>query len=473
MKFFQPKGLSIALPFAALAIFLVLSPHSTGAALQAPAAGAGGQAVGAPAGAPVAPGQGPGPGGAPGAPGGRGGAGGGRGAGAPPLGDGPWDVGEGENRVHVTVITKGLDHPWGMAILPNGDMLVTERAGRLRVIRKGVLDPTPISGLPQIRVLSLGGLLDIALHPNYAQNHLIYLAYSKPGDPDPTNSTLAVFRAKWDGGDALTEGKDIFLAEPHFGARGTAPRGCCGQGPSDGNSYGSRLAFDRAGFLYVTSGDRNYGEVAQDPSMDLGKILRLKDDGTIPSDNPFVGKAGYRPEIYSLGHRNPLGLTVDSTTGEIWSTEFGPRGGDELNRIQAGKNYGWMVVTEGTHYDGTPARMGKNSVAGYEDPVAFWVPVCARPCSFNPGNVTVYYGNKFPAWKGNILLGSMGSWEGDTNFVLRVILDSKGKVASQQKIMTGLGQRIRDVRTGPDGFIYLLTDTALPSGAMLRLEPGK
>jgi len=369
-------------------------------------------------------------------------------------------------------VTKGLDHPWGMVFLPNGDMLVTERAGRLRVVRKGVLDATPITGLPQIRAASLGGLLDIALHPNFAQNRYVYLAYSKPGTEVPARATTAVYRAKWDGGPALTEGKDIFVAEPSYGgaARGEGPVRCCGQGPLDA-SYGARLAFDRAGNLYITVGDRNYGELAQDPTTDIGKIIRVKDDGTIPSDNPFVGKEGYRPEIYTLGHRNPLGLTIDSVTGMIWSTEFGPRGGDELNRIQAGKNYGWIVVTNGTHYDQTPAKMGKNNVTGFEDPVAFWVPTCANPCSFNPGNVTVYHGDKFPAYNGNILLGSMGNWEGDRNFIMRVIVDSNGKFVSQRRIMTGLGQRIRDVRTGPDGFVYVLTDET--NGAMLRLEPGQ
>jgi glucose/arabinose dehydrogenase len=372
------------------------------------------------------------------------------------------------------VVTKGLDHPWGMAFLPNGDMLVTERAGRLRVVRKGVLDPTPITGLPPMLIKSLGGLLDIAVHPNFEQNRFIYFAYSKPGDIEPTNSTLAVYRAKWDGGAAITEGKDIFIAEPHFGARGLSPKGCCGEGPADGNSYGSRIAFDKAGFLFITSGDRNIGELAQNPLTDIGKILRIKDDGTVPADNPFVGKLGYLPEIYTLGHRNPLGLTIDPMTGEIWSTEFGPRGGDELNRIQAGKNYGWMDVTNGTHYDGTLGRLGKNNVSGFEDPVDFWVPMCANPCSFNPGNVAVYYGDKFPAsWKGNLLVGSMGNWEGDTNFIMRVVLDDKGKLARQTKIMTGLGQRVRDVRIGPDGYVYVLTDVATPNGAMLRLEPGK
>jgi len=457
------------IPFVAIVIVFVLTIKTTSvssqAQQQAPAAGA-------------QPAQAPPAGGAPqqGAGGaGRGGArAGGGGARGTPLGDGPWDIGEGENKVHVTVVTKGVDHPWGMVFLPNGDMLVTERAARLRVVRKGVLDPTPITGLPEIRTGSLGGLLDIALHPNFAQNRFVYLAYSKPIADPPGRSTTAVYRAKWDGGAALTEGKDVFLAEPSYGgARGApAPVRCCGQGPLDA-SYGSRLAFDKAGYLYITVGDRNYGEMAQDTSVDIGKIVRVKDDGTIPADNPFVGKAGYRPEIYSIGHRNPLGLTIDSVTGMIWSTEFGPRGGDELNRIEAGKNYGWILITNGTHYQdvNTPANIGKNNVAGYEDPVVFWVPQCANPCSFNPGNVTVYRGDKFPQWNGNILLGSMGNLEGDRNFVLRVVVDANGKFVSQTRIMTGLNQRIRDVRTGPDGYVYVLTDET--AGAMLRLEPAK
>jgi glucose/arabinose dehydrogenase len=318
MKVISSRKLWAALSFVTFAVTVM-------AASQAPQAGQGGPPTGAPA-------RGAAPGGA------GGGRGGGRG-GPAPLGDGPFDVGEGENRLHVTVVTKGLDHPWGMAFLPNGDMLVSERAGRLRVIRNGVLDPTPIGGLPPMLIKSLGGLLDIAVHPNFAQNRFIYFAYSKPGDIEPTSSALAVYRAKWDGGATITEGKDIFIAEPHFGARGVSPRGCCGEGPADGNSYGSRIAFDKAGFLFITSGDRNIGELAQNPLTDIGKILRIKDDGTIPNDNPFVGKVGYLPEIYTLGHRNPLGLTIDPMTGRnlvdrIWPSrrrriESNP-GGQEL-----------------------------------------------------------------------------------------------------------------------------------------------
>jgi glucose/arabinose dehydrogenase len=214
-------------------------------------------------------------------PGGRG-AGAGRGRGARPpvvdtLGAGPWDLKSELGDIHVMVVTKGLDHPWGMAFLPDGDMLVTERPGRLRVIRKGVLDPMPIGPLPAIRAAVLGGLMDVALDPNFARNRLIYFVYSKPGAEEPAKATTAVARARWDGGFTLTDVKDIFVAEPWFGGR-DAPKGCCGQGPTDA-SFGARMVFDKAGFLYVTLGDRNYGEKSQDPSVDWGKIVRLRDDG--------------------------------------------------------------------------------------------------------------------------------------------------------------------------------------------------
>jgi len=371
------------------------------------------------------------------------------------LGDGPWDFDTEQARIRVSVVTKGLDHPWALAFLPGGGMLVTERAGRLRVIRDGVLNPEPIGGLPQIRAVSLGGLLDIALHPRFNENRLIYFAYSKPGVEEPARATLAVARARWDGGATLTDLKDILVADGYHGGRG-APRGCCGQGPADG-SYGSRLAFDKEGFLYITSGDRNYGEKAQDPSSHIGKILRIRDDGTIPPDNPFAGKEGYKPEIFSLGHRNPLGLSFHPVTGELWSTEFGPRGGDELNRIGAGKNYGWILVTNGNHYNGEPVASGANSVPGMEDPVLFWAP------SINPGNLVFYSDDKFPAWKGNMLMGAM------TRSLLRATFDAQGKPARQEKMLTDLRQRIRDVRVGPDGLIYLLTDET--AGAVLKIEP--
>ena len=439
-----PSGsLAVVSFLAAATVFLALVAPDIGLALQDPPAEA------------QEPNAGPeGRGGGRGQGRGRG-AGGGGGRGANPLGDGPWDIETETGTVHVTLVTKELNRPWGIAFLPNGDMLVTERAGRLRVIRDGVLDPEPIGGLPEIRAAGLGGLLDVALHPDFEQNRRVYFVYGKPGPEDnPAYSAPTVSRARWDGGATLENVEDIFTGGA-FGGR-DAPRGCCGQGPSDGNSIGSRLAFDADGFLYVTLGDRNYGELSQDPSSLLGKIVRLRDDGTVPPDNPFVGREGFHPAIYTLGHRNPLGLFIEPETGEIWETEFGPRGGDELNRIEAGKNYGWILVTEGEHYNSEPAVLGKNSAEGMEDPILFWAP------SINPGNLTFYHGDKIPQWEGQMLMGAM------SRSVLRATFDAEGNPTGQERMLTELGQRFRDVTTGPDGYVYLLTDET--AGAVLRIE---
>jgi glucose/arabinose dehydrogenase len=357
----------------------------------------------------------------------------------------------------VTVVTKGLERPWGMAFLPNGDMLVTERPGRLRVLRDGRLDPTPITGLPPIRAAVIGGLLDIALHPKFADNRFIYFSYSKPDPTEPSLATTAVARARWDGGPALTNVEDVFVADSWYSpAIAGSNNRCCGQGPADG-SYGSRIVFDAEGFLYVTIGDRNWGEKAQDPSSHLGKIVRIRDDGRIPRDNPFRRREGYKPDLYTLGHRNPLGLTIHPITGELWETEFGPRGGDELNRIEAGKNYGWILVTEGEHYNNDPRVLGKNGAPGMVDPVLFWAP------SINPGNLAFYAGDRFPAWRDDMLMAAMG------RTLLRVRFDAAGKPTHQERMLTELGQRLRDVRLGPDGLVYVLTDET--AGAMLRIEP--
>lgn len=370
------------------------------------------------------------------------------------LGAGPWQLPITRGRIQVSVVTKGLDHPWGIAFLPDGNMLVTERPGRLRVIRNGVLDPTPLGPLPQVLATGLGGLLDVALHPRFAQNRWVYLTYSKPG-PGQGNATTAVYRAKWDGGPTLTEGKDVFVADAWHGGPGTDP----GLGPASG-SYGSRLVFERNGTLYVSLGDRNFPAKAQDPASHIGKILRIRDDGTPLPDNPFVSRAGYKPEIYSLGHRNPLGLALHPVTGQLWSTEEGPQGGDELNLVEAGKNYGWPRVSLGRNYDGS--RVGEGfSAPGLEDPVVFWVPAIAI------SGLSFYDGDRFPNWKGHAFVGGLRANTG--RHVQRVQFNSKGEPTGREIFLGELNQRIREVKPGPDGFLYVLTDETF--GAVLKVEP--
>ena len=397
------------------------------------------------------------------------GRGGGRGAPVDTLGAGPWTYPGRGGGIRVSVVTKGLDTPWGMAFLPGGDILVTERPGRLRVIRNGVLDPTPIGPLPDMLAVGLGGMMDVSLHPKFAENRLIYFTYSKITTdaaqcPDRNgregcSATTAVARARWDGGSTLTNVQDIIVTDAWHGAPGTAKLPGV-VGPATG-SYGSRLAWDANGLLYITSGDRNYEVKAQDPASHIGKILRLRDDGTVPPDNPFVGRAGYKPEIYTLGHRNPLGLAFHPVTGELWSTEQGPQGGDELNRIVAGKNYGWPVVSLGRNYDGTV--VGKGFTApGFEEPVVYWVPAIAI------SGLSWYDGDKFPQWKGNAFVGGMRNNTGQ--HIQRVQFNDKGLPTGRELMFGDLRQRIREVKPGPDGFIYFITDVA--TGAMLRIEPG-
>jgi glucose/arabinose dehydrogenase len=424
-------------------LFVAFAGSVIGRAQQAPAPGA------AQAGAPPAAGQGAAPGQ------GRGGRGGGRGPVANPLGDGPWEFGFGPGRYKVTVVSKGLVRPWGIAFLPDGDLLVTERPGRLRVIRKGVLDPTPIGPMPEMHASGLGGLLDVSLHPQFAQNRLIYLTYSKKG-PGDGNATTAVMRARWDGGPTLADAKDILVTNGWHGGPGS-PQGI---GPATG-SYGSRLAWDNQGLLYVTTGDRNYVQFSQNPMNHNGKILRIRDDGSVPPDNPFVGKQGYLPEIWTLGHRNPLGLWFRKDTNQLWSTEEGPQGGDELNIIEKGKNYGWAEVSLGRNYDGTV--VGKGFTApGFEEPLVYWVPAIAI------SGLSFYEGDKFPAWRGQAFVGAMRGGTGQ--FVARITFNAKGLPTGRDHgMLADLRQRIREVKPGPDGYIYVLTDE--DAGAVLRIEP--
>jgi len=396
----------------------------------------------------------------------------GRGEAPEPL-TGPWDIATETGTVHVSVLTNELQSPWSIVFLPNGDMLVTERPGRLRVIRDGQLDPTPVDGLPEMFTQSISGLFDLALHPDFEDNRLIYFAYPKPhpDDGEPTASdtrlSLAVARARWDGGGSLANVEDIFVATDWYSTAMSGENNrCCGQGPATG-SFGGRLAFDDENRLYFTSGDRNWGEMAQDPQSHLGKILRVNDDGSIPNDNPFIGMDGYLPEIYTLGHRNQLGLRFDPESENLWSSEFGPAGGDEVNLIKAGANYGWFLISEGSHYNDEENALGSGGVEGYVDPVAWW----GR--GGNPGNIIVYRGDLFPAWQGDVLLSTM-SGRALAPGLVRLVVDSEGRLQHEERMLTEIGTRMRDVAQAPDGRIYVLTESSAMAspGAILVLEPG-
>lgn len=380
---------------------------------------------------------------------------------APPppavLGDGPWDYQTVDGPMHVEIVARGLDHPWSMAFAPDGAILVTERPGRVRVIRDGVLDATPLSGVPTIFNLGIAGMTDIALHPDFATNRLVYIAYSANNPNGANEQALVVARARWDGGSALTGWEQIFVASPWYGAE-TQPERCCGQGPAFG-SFGGRILFDPDGYLFITSGDRNYGEMVSHTDSHFGKILRLNDDGTVPAGNPWVGQAGHAPEVWSTGHRNPLGLTVNTLTGQIWESEFGPRGGDEVNRILRGGDYGWMSVTQGFHYNGTQQEQIRN-VPGKIDPV-----LAFGPPSLNPGNLSFYDGALFPGWRGDLFLASF------TQGLLRYNTDATGTpVGEPERLLRDMGQRWRDVRNGPDGALYMLSD--MTDGVVLRITSG-
>lgn len=365
---------------------------------------------------------------------------------SPPLADGPIVLDTGIQHQIRLVVTKGLNQPWSMAFLPDGGILVTERPGRLRIVRNGVLDPAPVAGVPQVQAQGLAGLMDLALHPRFAENHLVYFTYHKPAAEKTGNNAglITLARGRWEGG-ALVEVRDLFSAI------------------QSGNA--SRIAFGKDGMVYMTVGigDPPAAARAQDPNDLAGKVLRLKDDGTVPPDNPFVGRTGYRPEIFTLGHRNALGLAVNPDTGALWECEDGPNGGDEINVLRPGKNYGWPVVSYGRFYLGP--RVSENPWReGMEPPLVFWVPAIAI------SGMTFYTGDKFPNWKNNVFVGGMRQGEVPRSGHLeRIDFNEKWEELHRESMLHELQQRIRDVRQGPDGYLYVLT--AENDGALLRIEP--
>lgn len=336
----------------------------------------------------------------------------------------------------VTTVVDGLEHPWGVAFLPGGEMLVTERPGRLRLVRDETLEPRPIAGVPEVWARGQGGLLDVALHPDFARNRLVYLSFSKPG---PRGATTAVVRARLEEG-RLADVREVFEADAWAGR---------------GVHFGSRLAFDREGYLFVTVGDRGTMRNAQDLSSHAGKILRLHDDGRVPEDNPFVGRAGARPEIWAYGIRSPQGLVVHPITGELWESEQGPRGGDEINLVRPGRNYGWPTITYGINYDGSIITE-ETEKEGMEQPLHHWVPSIAT------SGTAVYHGDAFPEWRGDVFVGGLAG-----EHLARVSFDGTRRTGVE-RLLPGIG-RVRDVRVGPDGLLYLLLDQ--PDAPLLRLEP--
>jgi aldose sugar dehydrogenase len=365
---------------------------------------------------------------------------------APPLPEFPLTYQTTEYTIRVDKVADGLSNPWSLAFLPNGDLLVTERAGRLRIIRDGVLDPTPIAGVPEVTVTVLGGLLDVALHPDFSNNRTLYLSYAK-GNEDGTRTTTALARARFDG-EQLYEVEDIFVAQS-WSASPT--------------NFGGRMAFDADGMLYMTVGERQEQERAQDGRDHGGKLIRLRDDGSVPADNPFIGRNDMLPEIYALGLRSPQGLALNPRSGELWENEHGPLGGDEINIMRAGGNFGWPLVTFGRDYDGTVIST-ESERAGMESPFMIWIPSIAI------SGLSFYDADAFPLWRGNVFVGSMIMGRTPmTGHVQRIAFSDDGIAVTREPLLSDLHQRIRDVRPGPDGFLYVLTDH--DPGAVLRISP--
>jgi aldose sugar dehydrogenase len=341
--------------------------------------------------------------------------------------------------VRVETVVRGLEHPWALAFLPDGRMLVTERPGRVRIVERDGRISAPLGGVPRVQARGQGGLLDVALDPRFADNRLVYLSYAEPGEGGTAGTAVARGRL---GDGRLEDVQVIYRQQPKV---------------EGANHFGSRLVFARDGTLFVTQGERfDYRDQAQDLSSGLGKLVRLNPDGSVPRDNPFVGRAGARTEIWSYGHRNIQSAALHPQTGQLWTVEHGARGGDELNRPEAGKNYGWPIISYGVHYSG--AKIGEGTAKpGMEQPLYYWDPVIA------PSGMAFYTGEAFPGWQGSLLIGSLRP-----GLLVRLTLED-GRVAREERYLADLDERIRDVRQGPDGLLYLLTDSR--DGHLLRVMP--
>jgi glucose/arabinose dehydrogenase len=341
--------------------------------------------------------------------------------------------------LRVTTVARGLENPWALAFLPDGRMLVTERPGRMRVIARDGSVGAPLGNLPAVLAQGQGGLLDVVLDRDFASNRVIYFTFSEPGDGGAGTS---VARARL-GAGSLEDVKVIFRQMPKV-------RG--------GLHFGSRIVQARDGNLWVGLGERGQRDRSQDLSVHLGKVVRIRPEGGAPADNPFVGRAGVLPEIWSYGHRNIQGAILHPATGALWTVEHGARGGDEINRPEGGRNHGWPVITYGRDYSGLPIGEG-SAKAGMEQPIHYWDP------SIAPSGMAYYDATAIPGWKGSLLVGSL-----KFGLLARLQLDG-GKVVREERLLQGLNDRVRDVRVGPDGLVYLLTDNS--DGRILRVEPAR
>jgi aldose sugar dehydrogenase len=364
-------------------------------------------------------------------------------AGVPAMAAQTFDTEKG--KISVDVVAEGLPYPWAIDFLPDGRMIVTERSGKMRIITEGGGVSEAIQGVPDVDARGQGGLLDVAVHPGFADNRLIYWTFSEAGQGG--NSTAVARGRLSEDGTTLNEVRVIFSQKPKI---------------NSDKHFGSRLVFDGNGHLFVTLGERFNAKTrdqAQKLDSDLGKVVRLMEDGAIPGDNPFYNKEGALPEIWSYGHRNPQAAAINPATGELWEIEHGPRGGDEINIPKAGKNYGWPVISYGVNYDGTPVGSGKQEMPGMEQPIYQWTPVIA------PSGMAFYTGEFFPKWKGNLFVGGLAA-----QALVRLEIDGN-KVTHEERLLRELGLRIRDVAQSPDGNLYAVTDE--DDGMILKISPAQ